>query len=61
MKGKTLFLSIFLLTLLACGNREEGQLLRGIEETWQLCEVSLPEAKARAEAMKDSVHVPATT
>ncbi|MBQ9294239.1 MAG: hypothetical protein IJ219_04845 [Bacteroidaceae bacterium] len=55
MKGKTLFLSFFLLTLLACGDREEGQLLRGIEETWQLCEVSLPEAKARAEAMKDSV------
>lgn len=54
MKGKTLFLSFFLLTLLACVEREEGPLLRGIEETWQLCEVSLPEAKARAEAMKDS-------
>lgn len=55
MKGKTLFICFCMLTVLACGNKEEERLLRSIEETWQLCEISLPEAMARAEALEDSV------
>ena len=57
MRGKSIFLFFCLLTLFACRNKDEGQLLRGIEEAWQLCEVSLPEAMARADAMEDSVLV----
>ena len=57
MRGKSIFLFFCLLTLFACRNKDEGQLLRGIEEAWQLCEVSLPEAMVRADAMEDSVLV----
>ena len=37
------------------GNDNGQQLLGSIEETWQQCETSLPEAQKRAERLKDSV------
>ena len=42
--------------MLSCReDRKDGQLLGSIEQAWQLCEVSLPEAEARAEMLEDSV------
>ena len=59
MKKKLLFLpaAVCLLgLLLSCReNGEERQLLESIEQTWQLSETSLPEAKTRAERLGDSV------
>ena len=57
MKGRLNYIALCLLSLLfACReDRQDGQLLGSIEQTWQLCEVSLPEAEARAETLKDSV------
>ena len=53
---KTLFILLGLLALLSCReDRKDGQLLGSIEQTWQMCEVSLPEAEARAEMLEDSV------
>ena len=54
------------LALISCGEgKEDAQMLDSIEQAWQLCECSsakasgaggtLPEAKARAEGMEDSV------
>ena len=41
---------------ISCRGNENGQQLLGsIEETWQQCETSLPEAQKRAERLKDSV------
>lgn len=36
-------------------DKAEQQLLDSIEQTWQLCETSLPEAQACAEGLRDSV------
>ena len=45
-----------LFLLCSCGgNREERRLLENIEQTWQQCESSLPEAQTRAERLRDSV------
>ena len=37
------------------GSKEEQQMLDGIEQTWQLCETSLPDASVRADRLRDSV------
>lgn len=57
MRKKDLLFVVFcVLTLLSCGkDREAQQLVNSIEQTWQLCETSLPEAQRRAEALRDSV------
>ena len=57
MKGRLNYIALCLLSLLfACREgKKDGQLLGSIEQTWQLCEVSLPEAEARAETQEDSV------
>lgn len=40
----------------SCGEgKGDRQLLDSIEQAWQMCEHTLPEAKARAEGMEDSV------
>ena len=56
---KLLVISFCLMPFLyACNDKtstEEQQLLNSIEQTWQLCETSLPEAKTRAEGLRDSV------
>ena len=45
-----------LLFLCSCsGNKDEWHLLDSIEQTWQLCEASLPEACSRADGLRDSV------
>ena len=45
-----------LLFLYSCGgSKDERHLLDSIEQTWQLCETSLPEACSRAEGLRDSV------
>ena len=50
--GAALFL------LCSCGdNQDERQLLDSIEQTWQLCETSLPEAQKRAARLRDSVRM----
>ena len=55
-KNTTLFILLGVLVLLSCReDRQDGQLLGSIEQAWQLCEVSLPEAEARAETLEDSV------
>ena len=55
-KNTTLFILLGMLVLLSCReDRKDGQLLGSIEQTWQMCEVSLPEAEARAETQEDSV------
>ena len=55
-KNTTLVILLGMLALLSCReDRQDGQLLGSIEQTWQLCEVSLPEAEARAETLEDSV------
>ena len=55
-KNTTLVILLGMLVLLSCReDRKDGQLLGSIEQTWQLCEVSLPEAEARAETLEDSV------
>ena len=55
-KNTTLFILLGVLVLLSCReDRQDGQLLGSIEQTWQLCEVSLPEAEARAKTLEDSV------
>ena len=55
----TLFIFIIAMAgalLCSCGdNKDERRLLDSIEEVWQQCETSLPEAKARAEKLRDSV------
>ena len=58
-KTGLIYLSFCLfLFLFSCNNnRDEKQLLDGIEQTWQLSETSLQEAKARAEGLRDSVLV----
>ena len=57
-KNKLFFMSICLLTLLSCKDgQEDKQLLKSIEQTWQLCETSLPDAWAKAETLKDSVRL----
>jgi tetratricopeptide (TPR) repeat protein len=58
MKNKgLLFLAFGLLTLLfSCReSREEQQLLDSIEQTWQQCDTSLPDANVRADRLRDSV------
>ena len=57
MKGRLNYIALFLLSLLfACREgKNDEQLLNSIEQTWQLCEVSLPEAEARAKTLEDSV------
>ena len=58
MKKVALFLMSFcLLFLLSCKDKEDEQLLDSIEQSWQLCETSLPDAWAKAETLKDSVHL----
>ena len=37
-------MSFCLLFLLSCKDKEDEQLLDSIEQTWQLCETSLPDA-----------------
>ena len=57
-KDNTIFAFIFsfcLLLLCSCGSNEEQQLLDSIEDTWQLCETSLPKAQVHAEGLRDSV------
>ena len=55
-KNTTLVILLGMLALLSCReDRKDGQLLGSIEQVWQLCEVSLPEAEARAETLEDSV------
>ena len=55
-KNTTLVILLGMLVLLSCReDRKDGQLLGSIEQTWQLCEVSLPEAEARAKTLEDSV------
>ena len=55
-KNTTLFILLGLLALLSCReDRQDEQLLGSIEQAWQLCEVSLPEAEARAETLEGSV------
>ena len=57
-KDNTIFAFIFsfcLLLLCSCGSNEEQQLLDSIEDTWQLCETSLPKAQVHAEGLSDSV------
>ena len=55
-KTKLLFVSLCVASLLySCGEvGEEQRLLESIEQTWRLCEVSLPEAQARASGLRDS-------
>lgn len=56
MKKVALFLMSFcLLFLLSCKDKEDEQLLDSIEQSWQLCETSLPDAWAKAETLKASV------
>lgn len=57
MRSNTLFIIIVSLSLLcSCsGNKKDGLLSDSIERTWQLCEVSLPEAQWGAERLRDSV------
>jgi len=56
MGKKTLFIIVVLSLLCSCGdNKKDRQLLDNIEQTWQLCETSLPEAQARSEGLRDSV------
>ena len=57
MKGRLNYIALCLLSLLfACREgKNDEQLLNSIEQTWQLCEVSLPGAEARAETQEDSV------
>jgi len=44
--------------LLSCSeNEEEQQLLNSIEQTWQQCETSLPDARMRAGRLRDSVRL----
>ena len=56
-KKKLLVIPFCLLSLFySCGeSQEEQQLLDCIEQTWQQCETSLPEAGARAAELRDSV------
>ena len=57
-KNKLFFMSICLLTLLSCKDgQEDKRLLDSIEQTWQLCETSLPDAWAKAETLKDSIRL----
>ena len=53
MKKTVLFFC--LLTLIACKGKDDELLLNSIEQAWQLCETSLKDAGARAEALRDSV------
>ena len=53
MKKTVLFFC--LLTLIACKEKHDELLLNSIEQAWQLCETSLKDAGARAEALRDSV------
>ena len=56
MKNSLLFILFSLLALFSCKENEtDRQLFDRIEQTWQLCETSLPEALAQAEGLKDSV------
>ena len=57
MNKRSFFLSLYLLSFLCACREDKGeqQLLDSIEQTWQLCETSLPEAQARAESLRDSV------
>ena len=56
MKHTLYIIVIVSLALFSCGEgKKDRQLLDCIEQTWQLCETSLPEAQAQAESMKDSV------
>ena len=58
MKKTRLVISACCLLLLAPSckeHREEQQLLNAIEQTWQLCESSQPDAQARADGLRDSV------
>jgi DNA-directed RNA polymerase specialized sigma24 family protein len=57
MKGRLNYIALCLLSLLfACREgKNDEQLLNSIEQTWQLCEISLPEAEARAKTLEDSV------
>lgn len=57
MEKKTFFYSLCLLTLLYSCKEDiaEQRLLNSIEQTWQQSETSLPEARARAERLRDSV------
>lgn len=60
MRSSTLLITLCLLSLLgACGRQEdsgkERLLLGNIEEAWQLCEIDLSAAQARAEELADSV------
>jgi len=55
-KNTTLVILLGMLALLSCReDKKDEQFLGSIEQTWQLCEVSLPEAEARAETLEDSV------
>ncbi|MBO4549489.1 MAG: hypothetical protein J5733_02055 [Bacteroidaceae bacterium] len=58
-KVNTIFALVFsfcLLILCSCGgNKEDKQLSDSIEQAWQLCEASLPQAQMRAGALSDSV------
>ena len=58
MKNKGFLLLVLCLVslLYSCGgSREEQQLLNSIEQTWQQCETSLPDAGVRADRLRDSV------
>ena len=55
-KSRLLFLGICLFFLLSCReDSTESHLLYNIEQVWQQCETSLPEARVRTESMRDSV------
>ena len=53
----SVFVVFCLLALLFSCRRERGerQLLDDVEQTWQLCETSVAEAVARADALEDTV------
>ena len=52
-KNATLFILLSLLALFSCRESEkDSQLLDSIEQTWQLCETSLPEALVQTETLK---------
>lgn len=57
MRKRILFFCLLPLLFSCGGNKEEQQLLDSIEQTWQQCETALPNAKLRAERMRDTVRI----
>lgn len=58
MRNKTLSLLCLLTLLFSCReSRDEQRILDSIEQTWQQCDTSLPEASERADRLRDSVRL----